>query len=285
MKKISKNNNSLKSDKLLDKEREYTLIDDWQKNKNKNSLNILLKFYKKLIISYANKFSSYGLPQEDLVQEGTMGLIYAIEKFDIGKGFRLSTYSRWWIKAMIQEYIIKNWSIVKNGSTASQKILFFSFNKIKKLINFNSSKTMGIDDVKKISKMLNVKTLDIENLDSRLKMGDQSLNQTIKENDSNIELIDLLEDNSDSQYEILKKKKDDKMKQKFILQAMQGLSERERYIINSRKYTDNSLTLDVIGKKLKISKERVRQIEVESLKKLKKNILNISNEHKNFFFN
>ena len=132
-------------EKLLEKEEEYNLISSWQNTKNNKALNKLLKSYKKLVVSISKKFISYGLPQEDLIQEGTMGLMYAIEKFDISKGFRLSTYSHWWIRAMIQDYIIKNWSIVKNGSTASQKILFFSFNKIKKLINFDSLKTMDIN--------------------------------------------------------------------------------------------------------------------------------------------
>ena len=162
-----KNRNKFKNnEKLLDKEEEYKLIRNWQKNKSNNAINKLLSSYKKLVVSISKKFSSYGLPQEDLIQEGTMGLVYAIERFDTSKGFRLYTYSHWWIKAMIQDYIIKNWSIVKNGTTASQKILFFSFNKIKKLINFDSLKTMDIDQVKKISKMLNIKPLDIENLDS-----------------------------------------------------------------------------------------------------------------------
>ncbi len=121
-----------KKQKMLTKEEEYKLIRNWQNSKDNNSFVELLNAYKPLVFSLVKKFSSYGLPQDDLLQEGKMGLMYAIEKFDISKGFRLSTYSRWWIRAMIQDYIIKNWSIVKNGSTASQKILFFNFNKVKK---------------------------------------------------------------------------------------------------------------------------------------------------------
>ena len=270
-------------EKLLEKEEEYNLISSWQNTKNNKALNKLLKSYKKLVVSISKKFISYGLPQEDLIQEGTMGLMYAIEKFDISKGFRLSTYSHWWIRAMIQDYIIKNWSIVKNGSTASQKILFFSFNKIKKLINFDSLKTMDINEVEKISKILNMKPLDVEHLESRLKMGDQSLNQTITHNDSTVELIDLLKDESDSQHHILQKNNDEKIKQKWILKAINNLNEREKFIINSRKLNEKARTLGELGKLLKISKERVRQIESISLQKLKKNLLNISNETKDFF--
>tara|TARA_B100001175_G_C19347830_1_gene560755 strand:- start:28 stop:861 length:834 start_codon:yes stop_codon:yes gene_type:complete len=274
-----------KKQKMLTKEKEYELIRNWQNSKDNNSFVELLNAYKPLVFSLVKKFSSYGLPQDDLLQEGKMGLMYAIEKFDISKGFRLSTYSRWWIRAMIQDYIIKNWSIVKNGSTASQKILFFNFNKVKKMINLNGLKTMDIDDIYKISKMLNMKPLDIEHLSTRLIMGDQSLNQTIKENESAVELIDLLKDNSDTQNTTYQKNNDGALKQKWILQAINKLDEREKFIINSRKLTDSPITLESLGKKFKISKERVRQIEVTSLKKLKKNILQISNEPKEFFVN
>mgnify|MGYP001276606382 CR=1 FL=1 len=274
-----------KKQKMLTKEKEYELIRNWQNSKDNNSFVELLNAYKPLVFSLVKKFSSYGLPQDDLLQEGKMGLMYAIEKFDISKGFRLSTYSRWWIRAMIQDYIIKNWSIVKNGSTASQKILFFNFNKVKKMINLNGLKTMDINDIYKISKMLNMKPLDIEHLSTRLIMGDQSLNQTIKENESAVELIDLLKDNSDTQNTTYQKNNDGALKQKWILQAINKLDEREKFIINSRKLTDSPITLESLGKKFKISKERVRQIEVTSLKKLKKNILQISNEPKEFFVN
>ena len=272
-------------EKLLEKEEEYNLISSWQNTKNNKALNKLLKSYKKLVVSLSKKFISYGLPHEDLIQEGTMGLMYAIEKFDISKGFRLSTYSHWWIRAMIPDYIIKNWSLVTTGSTASQKILFFSFNKIRKLINFDSLKTMDINEVEKISKILKMKPLDVEHLESRLRMGDQSLNQTITKNDSTVELIDLLKDESDSQHHILQKNNDEKIKQNWILKAINNLNEREKFIINSRKLNEEPKTLNELSVQLKISKERVRQIEFLSLKKLKKNILEISNETKDFFIN
>ena len=214
-----------------------------------------------------------------------MGLMYGIEKFDISRGFRLSTYANWWIKAMMQDYILKNWSIVKSGSTASQKILFFSFNKVKKLINFDSLNTMDIEQVEKISKNLKMKTLDIENLQTRLKMGDQSLNKTITEDNASVELISLLKDDSPTQDDIFQNLNDTQLKQKWIFQSINALNEREQFIINSRQLNEQPKTLDEIGKQLKISKERVRQIESSSLKKLRKNILEISNEPKDFFVN
>ena len=279
------NNNYKFTEKLLTKDEEYKLISNWQKNKNNKSLDKLIKAYKKLVVSFAKKYFSYGLPQEDLIQEGMMGLMYGIEKFDISRGFRLSTYANWWIKAMMQDYILKNWSIVKSGSTASQKILFFSFNKVKKLINFDSLNTMDIEQVEKISKTLKMKTLDIENLQTRLKMGDQSLNKTITEDNASVELISLLKDDSPTQDDIFQNLNDTQLKQKWIFQSINALNEREQFIINSRQLNEKPKTLDEIGKQLKISKERVRQIESSSLKKLRKNILEISNEPKDFFVN
>ena len=235
-------NNYKFKEKLLTKDEEYKLISNWQKNKNNKSLDKLIKAYKKLVVSFAKKYFSYGLPQEDLIQEGMMGLMYGIEKFDISKGFRLSTYANWWIKAMMQDYILKNWSIVKSGSTASQTILFFSFNKVKKLINFDSLNTMDIEQVEKISKTLKMKTLDIENLQTRLKMGDQSLNKTIAEDNASVELISLLKDDSPTQDDIFQNLNDTQLKQKWIFQSINELNEREQFIINSRQLNEKPKT-------------------------------------------
>ena len=273
------------NEKSLEKEEEYELISKWLDSNDKMALNRLVGAYKKLVVSFSKKYLSYGLPQDDLVQEGTMGLIYAINKFDINKGFRLSTYAHWWIKAMIQDYVLKNWSIVKNGTTASQKVLFFSLNKIKKIINFESQNFMGIEDISKISKMLNLKPIDIENLQSRLKMGDQSLNQRISDGQDDDELITLLEDERATHDVVFQEKNDNQFKQKCLLNAIKLLNPREQIIINSRKLKYKPDTLDMIAKKLNISKERVRQIEVNSLKKLRRNIESISNESKDFFIN
>jgi len=275
----------LDSEKSLEKNEEYKLISNWQNKRDKKSLNRLLGAYKKLIISIAKKFFSYGLQTDDLIQEGMIGLIHAIEKFDISKGFRLSTYARWWIKALMQDYILKNWSVVKSGSTSAQKTLFFSFNKIKKQVNFSGPNFMDNEDLKKISNLLNIKTLDIQNLETRLAMGDQSLNQKIDENDETNNLISLLKDESPTQDLILQDTSDGKLKKNWLNEAIKLLNDREKFIISSRKLNEKSKTLEKIGKELKISKERVRQIEVNSLKKLKKNILKISDQSKDFFIN
>ena len=287
---LKKFNNSVnrsllyKNNESLSKEVEYQLISNWQKNKDEKSLNKLLAAYQKLVNSILRKYLSYGISQEDLFQEGMIGLVYAIDKFDVSRGFRLSTYSRWWIKAVIQNYILKNWSVVKTGSTASQKTLFFGFNKLKKQINFNSLNFMGEEELKKISSILGMKSFEIQNMESRLTMGDQSLNQKISEDDQG-DLMSLLEDDSLTPDIIAEKNNDNKLKKKWLDEAINKLNDREKIIIFSRKKNDNAETLHEIGKKLNISKERVRQIEVGALKKLKKIILQTSNESEEFFLN
>jgi len=287
---LKKFNNSVnrsllyKNNESLSKEVEYQLISNWQKNKDEKSLNKLLAAYQKLVNSILRKYLSYGISQEDLFQEGMIGLVYAIDKFDVSRGFRLSTYSRWWIKAVIQNYILKNWSVVKTGSTASQKTLFFGFNKLKKQINFNSLNFMGEEELKKISNILGMKSFEIQNMESRLTMGDQSLNQKISKDDQS-DLMSLLEDDSLTPDVITEKNNDNKLKKKWLDEAINKLNDREKIIIFSRKKNDNAETLHEIGKKLNISKERVRQIEVGALKKLKKIILQTSNESEEFFLN
>ena len=145
---------------VLEKDEEISLISNWQKNKDKKSLDKIIKAYYRLINAVAKKYSGYGLPREDLINEGTLGIIHALNKFDLSKGFRLSTYARWWIRAKIQDYILKNWSIVKVGSTATQKNLFFNLKKLKKQISCVSAEFMGDEELKRVSKILNVKTID-----------------------------------------------------------------------------------------------------------------------------
>ena len=274
---------NLKSEeKSLNKKREYELIHNWQNDGDKKSLEILLKAFNKLVKSIAKKYASYGINQEDLVQEGTTGLIHAIEKFEHEKDFRLSTYAQWWIKAKIQNYILKNWSIVKSGSTASQKTLFFGLNKLKKQINFNVHGFMGQTELEKISTILGVKTNQIQNMENKLAMGDQSLNQKI-DDENETDLLSQLKDSSLTPDLVFQKNNDNSLKKKWLTESINKLNEREKEIIISRNSEEEKKTLDCIGKKLNISKERVRQIETAALKKLKKNILQISSQSKEFF--
>ncbi len=271
-----------KKSKILEKDEEFFHIEEWRNKRDSNSLKIILNAYLRLAVSYARKYKSYGLPMDDLIHEGVLGIMHALEKFDVSKGFRLSTYASWWIRASIQDYILKNWSVVKTGSTASQKALFFNLRKIKQQISDVSSDYMGQKEINKISEILNVKNLEVQNMESRLSAGDVYLNQKI-DNDSENDLLSLLQDERANPEETLQDFNDTKLKKEYIGLAISKLNERERTIIQFRKLKEKSVTLDELGKMLKISKERVRQIETKALEKLKTSILDISQQNKEFF--
>ncbi len=267
---------------ILEKEEEFELIDDWRETKNPKSLKKILNAYLRLAVSYARKYSSYGLAIDDLIHEGVLGIMHALDKFDTSKDFRLSTYASWWIRASIQDYILKNWSVVKTGSTASQKALFFNLKKIKQQINDVSREYMGQNEINKVSDMLNVKSMEVQNMEARLTGGDFHLNQKV-DNESENDMMSLLADERKNPAEIFEDDNDSKVKKNYINKAINTLDEREKTIINLRKFKEKSITLDELGRKLKISKERVRQIETKALEKLKKAILDISQQDKEFF--
>ena len=267
---------------ILEKEEEFELINDWRDNKTPRSLQKILNSYLRLAVSYARKYTSYGLPIDDLIHEGVLGIMHALEKFDTSKDFRLSTYASWWIRASIQDYILKNWSVVRTGSTASQKALFFNLKKIKQQINDVSREFMGQEEINKVSNMLNVKSIEVQNMESRLTGGDLHLNQKV-DNETENDLMSLLADERQNPEESYEDFSDKQMKKDFINEAIDTLNEREKTIIRLRKFREKSITLDELGKKLKISKERVRQIETKALEKLKKSILDISQQNKEFF--
>ena len=267
---------------ILEKEEEFELINDWRDNKTPRSLQKILNSYLRLAVSYARKYSSYGLPIDDLIHEGVLGIMHALEKFDTSKDFRLSTYASWWIRASIQDYILKNWSVVRTGSTASQKALFFNLKKIKQQINDVSREFMGQNEINKVSNMLNVKSIDIQNMESRLTGGDLHLNQKV-DSDSENDLMSLLADERQNPEETFEEFNDKNIKKDFINKAIDTLNDREKTIISLRKFREKSITLDELGQKLKISKERVRQIETKALEKLKRSLLEISNQNKEFF--
>ena len=267
---------------ILEKDEEFQLIDDWRQNKTPRSLQNILNSYLRLAVSYARKYSSYGLPLDDLIHEGVLGIMHALEKFDTSRDFRLSTYASWWIRASIQDYILKNWSVVRTGSTASQKALFFNLKKIKQQINDVSREFMGQEEINKVSNMLNVKSIEVQNMESRLTGGDMHLNQKV-DNESENDLMSLLADDRQNPEESFEDYNDKNIKKDFINKAINTLNDREKTIIRLRKFREKSITLDELGQQLKISKERVRQIETKALEKLKKSLLDISQQNKEFF--
>ena len=268
--------------KVLGKDEEFYLIRRWQDEKDQKSLKKILNAYLRLAVSSARKYMRYGIPLDDLIHEGILGIMHSLEKFDISKDFRLSTYASWWIRASIQDYILKNWSIVRTGSTTSQKKLFFNLRKIKQKILSVSYDYMGQNEINEVSKMLNVKSMEIQNMESRLTGGDFFLNQTLGDEEGN-DFLSMLEDDSDNPEKLTESYYDNKSKMSWLKSALETLTDREKTIIKSRKLEEKSITLDELGTMLQISKERVRQIETSALRKLRKAIIQISNQNKEFF--
>ena len=268
--------------KVLEKEEEFYLIKSWQDEKDQKSLKKILNAYLRLAVSSARKYMRYGIPLDDLIHEGILGIMHSLEKFDISKDFRLSTYASWWVRASIQDYILKNWSIVRTGSTTSQKKLFFNLRKIKQKILSVSYDYMGQNEINEVSKMLNVKSMEIQNMESRLTGGDFFLNQTLGDEEGN-DFLSMLEDDSDNPEKLTESYYDNKSKMSWLKIALEKLTDREKIIIKSRKLEEKSITLDELGTMLQISKERVRQIETNALQKLRINIVKISNQNKEFF--
>ena len=285
--KIHVNSNNLvrfaQKSPILEKKDEFDLITKWRDHRDQEALQKILNAYLRLAVSYAKKYVNYGIPLDDLIHEGVLGIMHALDKFDISKDFRLSTYASWWVRASIQDYILKNWSVVRTGSTASQKALFFNLKKIKKQILDVSKDYMGQKEIDTVSKMLNVKSIEIQNMESRLSGGDVFLSQTSGDDESSNDLMSLLPDNSANPEELTEEINDSKLKSSWVTEAIETLSEREKIIIKSRKLKEKSITLGELGKNLAISKERVRQIETRALVKLKKAILLLSNQEKEFF--
>jgi len=261
---------------LLSKEQEQSLTKSWKNNKDAKALEKLILSYTKLVIRIASQFKHYGLPFNDLVQEGHIGLLLAIEKFDVTRDLRFSTYSRWWVRASIQEYVLKNWSIVKTGSSSAQKSLFFN------LRRFKINGEVNYAERKKIARLLGVKEKFISDRENHILKRDSSLNTPLN-NDTLEEWQNFLVDNSQENIEDAFIKNDEKSrKKKWLIKALETLDQREKIIINSRHMSESPMTLEKIGKKLNISKERVRQIEAAAITKLKLKIKNflIEKEYK-----
>ena len=253
---------------LLSKEDEINFIKDWQLSKNQKSLNKIVSAHLRLVISIANKFRNYGLPINELVQEGNVGLMQAVDKFDLYRDVRFSTYSSWWIKAAMQTFILKNWSIVRIGTTAAQKSLFFKLKTIMSKIEKDNDSSFNDYHQQKLAEDIGVKFKDIEDMKGRLSGSDQSLNATFSEN-SELEIQDLLVDQRASPEQNAILTKDTKTISNLINEALNKLPEREQKIIGARQLSENTVTLQELGKDLGISKERVRQLENRALNKLK----------------
>lgn len=257
----------------LTAEEEFMLAKAYLENQDLDAAHKLVSSHLKLVAKIALTFKNYSLPVTELVSEGNLGLMHAVKKFDYRLGFRLSTYAMWWIKASIQEYILKSWSLVKIGTTATQKKLFFSLNKIKNRIRNSEYREINHDDFTSIAKELGVNTSDVIDMNQRLSASDISLNSPSYNDDSNDELLDFIPETRNSQEALLANKEDNAIKKKLLAEAIGTLSEREIMVISKRRLSDNPSTLDELSQRLNISKERVRQIENRSFEKIQAYVL------------
>jgi RNA polymerase sigma-32 factor len=264
---------------MLDAEEEYMLAKNWKENGNLQSAHKLVTSHLRLVAKIAMGYRGYGLPVNELISEGNLGLMQAVKKFDPEKGFRLATYAMWWIKAAIQEYVLRSWSLVKMGTTTAQKKLFFNLKKIKNQIAAGQDGDLRDDQVKEISKRLDVESHEVVNMNRRMMGQEQSLNAPIKSGETD-EWQDWLVDDSLDQELVISQKQEYDDKKELLNSAMKILNDREKEIITARRLSEEPQTLEELSKKYKISRERVRQIETKAFEKLQKSMIN-ANKSKN----
>ena len=267
-------NDSMK-EPMLTRDQEKELAEAWVFKNDKKAMHKIIRAYSKLVIAFSMKFKNYGLPVNDLVQEGHIGLMQAMAKFEPSRDIRFSTYASWWIRSAIQDYVLKNWSIVRTGTTASQKALFFSLRRLKLEL---SKYSKNEDDIRnKVAKKLNIKVVDVENMENRFIHEDKSLNAKVSD-DYNQEFGNfIVDENSLNELDIVNKL-DLARKRSWFKKAMRELGIRESQIIALRHLSDDPLTLEKLGELFKISKERVRQIENRAIKKLKSLVRKLSSK-------
>ena len=260
---------------MLDAEEEYMLAKNWKENGNLQSAHKLVTSHLRLVAKIAMGYRGYGLPVNELISEGNLGLMQAVKKFDPDKGFRLATYAMWWIKAAIQEYVLRSWSLVKMGTTTAQKKLFFNLKKIKNQIAPDQEGDLKDEQVKEISKRLDVDSNEVINMNRRMMGQEKSLNDPIKHGEVD-EWQDWLVDDSLDQELLISQKQEYNDKKELLKSAMTILNEREKEIIKARRLNENPLTLEELSKKYRISRERIRQIETKAFEKLQKSMINAS---------
>ena len=265
---------------MLDAEEEYMLAKNWKTTGNVKSAEKLVTSHLRLVAKIAMRYKGYGLPMNEIISEGNVGLMQAVKKFEPEKGFRLATYAMWWIKASIQEYILRSWSLVKIGTTTAQKKLFFNLKKLKNQIAPKNEGDLKKDEVEKIANTLDVSEDEVISMNRRLSGKEQSLNAPIGEDGD--EWQDWVVDKEmDQELKIAHQEELDQRKD-LLQDSIKVLNERERKILYSRRLTDEPITLDELSKKYKISRERIRQIETKAFEKLQKSMIN-TNKSKNLF--
>ncbi len=267
---------------LLDAETEQRLARAWRDDRDEAALHRLITAYMRLAISMASKFRRYGAPMNDLIQEAGLGLMKAADKFDPDRGVRFSTYAVWWIKASIQDYVMRNWSMVRTGSTSSQKSLFFNLKRVQARLE-REAQSAGLDMDRHqlrqlISTEIGVPLRDVEMMQGRLAGADMSLNAAQSTEEDGREWIDVLEDEAAQAADLFEADHDQAQLREWLMSAMDALSDRERFIVRERKLRETPRTLESLGIELSLSKERVRQLEAAAFAKMRKSLEGQSSE-------
>jgi RNA polymerase sigma-32 factor len=262
---------------MLEADQEYMLAKRWREHGDTEAAHQLVTSHLRLVAKIAMGYRGYGLPVNELISEGNVGMMQAVKRFDPERGFRLATYAMWWIRAAIQEYILHSWSLVKMGTTAAQKKLFFNLRRIKGQLKAIEEGDLAPETVKKIATQLDVPEDDVVQMNRRLAAPDHSLNASPRA-DSEGEWIDWLEDETQNQESRLADSEELGKRQALLVTAMKGLNERERHILTERRLKDEPTTLEDLSKEYNISRERVRQIEVRAFEKLQRSIKNAAIE-------
>ena len=262
---------------MLEKEQEFMLAKRWRQDEDTDAAEQMVTSHLRLVATIAMGYRGYGLPMAEVISEGNVGLMQAVKKFDPDKGFRLATYAMWWIRAAIQEYILRSWSLVKLGTTASQKKLFFNLRRIKGEINALDSGDLKPDRVTEIATRLNVSEKDVLSMNGRMSGSDASLNAPMGA-EGDMEWQDWLTDDDPGQAESFANRQEFDSRMTLLQEAMADLSEREQHILQERRLTDEPKTLEELSEVYNVSRERIRQIEVRAFEKIQKAMKRMAKE-------
>lgn len=257
---------------ILSAEEEYMLAKRWVEDTDYDAAHKLVTSHLRLVAKIAHGFKGYGLPVAELISEGNIGLMQAVKKFDPEKGFRLSTYAMWWIKASIQEFVLRSWSVVKVGTSAAQKRLFFNLRRTKRALDLADDSDIPPEELAHIAKQLDVSERDVVAMDRRMNANDQHLNARMSNDGEGGEFIDMLADESESQEDMLGDLQEMGVKRGLLQDALAKLNDRERQIIIERKLAEEPKTLEELSQVFGVSRERVRQIEARAMEKLTESV-------------
>ena len=268
---LSRYLNEIKGFPILDVEEELSLARKYQESGEAEAAHKLVTSHLRLVAKIAMQYRGYGLPLSDLISEGNLGLMKAVKKFDPDRGFRLSTYAMWWIKASVTEYVLRSWSLVKMGTMAAQKKLFFSLRKAKRSLNIIDSQGLDEEQANVLADKYGMSSSEIALMDQRITKRDLSLNTAVSNSgDEGLEFIDFLEDETKSPEMLVLETQENDIRNKYLLEAIEELTERERHIFKERRLSENPLTLEKLGEYYGISRERVRQLENRAFGKVEK---------------